>query len=223
MTLLGSRIRYKVFESKNNMIRPDFSLENQLHHPHIAGVDEVGYGAWSGPVVVAAVVCCPQAMSPDFLSQIHDSKKMSPVQRETVFRTFMSHPEMGQSAIDYVTVEDMNRGCVLRCTLHAMAHAVQAVGAKAVLVDGCHPIPLDIMQKSIPRGDGKSVSIALASIIAKVVRDREMVRLSVQHPLFHWDQNKGYGTLLHRKAIAKNGLTSHHRKVYCRRVLEKGL
>jgi len=146
---------------------------------------------------------------------------MSPVQRHHVFHTFMSRPDMGTVVIQSVSVQDINTGCVLQCTLRAMARAVRIIGARGVLVDGCHAIPLKVIQKSVPRGDQQSISIALASILAKVVRDQEMMRLSIPYPLFHWDQNKGYGTLLHRKAIQRHGLTSHHRTLYCRRALNE--
>ena len=198
---------------------PSFSFESQFQSHPVAGVDEVGYGAWSGPVVVAAVVCHPEHMPRTFLEKVRDSKKMTHSQRLDVFQAFICCPEMGHSIVLHVPVQDINHGCVLKLTLGAMAYAAEKTLARSILVDGCHPIPLERPQKSIIKGDEKSVSIALASIIAKVVRDREMTRLSVNHPCFHWDQNKGYGTQIHRLAIQKFGLTPHHRIQYCRRVL----
>jgi ribonuclease HII len=211
---------YSVLPSVMNS-RPTFAFEDACEG-RVAGVDEVGYGAWAGPVVVAAVVCRCTSQMPDFVNYVHDSKKMTPQQRNWVFDAFLAHSSWGYSVVDWVPVQAINTGCVLRLTLDAMARSAAAVDARHVLVDGCRGLPSSISHQCIQKGDQKSISIALASIVAKVVRDRWMERLAVDYPLFHWDQNKGYGTALHQRAIRHHGVTPHHRVGYCRRVLGRG-
>jgi len=198
---------------------PSFEFENAFNIPAIAGVDEVGYGAWAGPVVVAAVILYPEYIPISFLTQVNDSKALSAAQRMDLYTTFTAHPVWGKSSIAFVSVEQINQGNVLHETHKAMAIAVEALPAHAVLVDGCHPIPCALPQRSIPKGDQKSLSIAMASILAKVTRDHLMQDLALSHPPFQWEKNKGYGTLAHRKAILAHGLTSHHRTKYCRNLI----
>ena len=203
---------------------PDFELERSFGGSAIAGVDEVGYGAWAGPVVVAAVILDPDQICPDFLNKINDSKALSARQRELIYTTFVAQPLWGKWSIASVSVEKINVGNVLHETHTAMANAVNLLPACAVLVDGCHTIPTDLPQQCIPKGDQKSLSIAMASIVAKVTRDRLMQELSAVYPPFQWKKNKGYGTLSHRNAIFDHGLTPHHRVNYCHNFMkEKGL
>lgn len=203
---------------------PDFELERSFGGFEIAGVDEVGYGAWAGPVVVAAVILAPDQICPDFLNTVNDSKALSARQREAIYTTFVAHPLWGKWSIADVSVEKINTGNVLHETHIAMANAVTLLPACAVLVDGCHTIPTDLPQQCTPKGDQKSLSIAMASIIAKVTRDRLMQELSLSYPFFQWDKNKGYGTLSHRNAIVDHGLTPHHRINYCHNFMKaKGL
>jgi ribonuclease HII len=199
----------------------DFSLENTLSKGRVAGVDEVGYGALAGPVLVCAVVLDPKALPLSFLKEIKDSKQLSPLKREAIYTTFMESPSFGRYAFAEVSVDAMHAKNVLTETLHAMATAVTALQPDGVLVDGVHPIPLPcfMAQRSQPKGDQKSISIALASILAKVTRDRMMVQLAMNYPVFQWERNKGYGTLAHRQAIADHGISPHHRLLYCRHVL----
>ena len=200
---------------------PDFHFETSLAVSFVAGVDEVGYGAWAGPVLVAAVILDAPSIPSSFLTQIHDSKALSAVQREKLYTTFVAHPLWGQWSLASVSVEAINQGNVLRETHKAMATAVELLPACAVLVDGCHTIACDLPQKCIPKGDQKSLSIAMASIMAKVSRDRLMTDLASLYPLFQWEKNKGYGTLGHRQAILHHGLTSHHRLKYCRNLMRE--
>jgi ribonuclease HII len=197
---------------------PDLSLESLFDWDAIAGVDEVGYGAWAGPVVVAAVVI-KKAAPDDFLVGIQDSKQLSALQRQRIYDHFISYPLWGEWAVSYVPADRIAKGNVLTLTLQAMAQAVTQTSAQAVIVDGCHEIPCDLPQKSFPKADQRSISVALASIIAKVTRDNLMSRLAEEYPLFHWEKNKGYGTLLHRTAIGQYGLTVHHRPHYCRKAI----
>ena len=194
---------------------PDFELERSFSLSAVAGVDEVGYGAWAGPVVVAAVIIDRNHVSFDFLDTVNDSKALTAPQREAIYTTFLAHPLWGQWSVSFVSVEKINAGNVLRETPAAMTTAVSLLPAEAILVDGCYTLPCDLPQKCAPKGDQQSLSIALASVLAKVTRDRFMQDLSPQYPPFNWEKNKGYGTLSHRNAIRDHGLSPHHRIKYC--------
>lgn len=186
----------------------------------IAGVDEVGYGAWAGPIIVAAVIINQQAIKlTPLMTMIKDSKQLSFNQRETIYEKFVESPDLACWATASVSVEELTVGNVLHETLRAMTIAVSGINAAGVIVDGCHGIPCQLPQKIIPNGDQKSLSVALASILAKVTRDRLMCELAKTYPGFLWEKNKGYGTLAHRKAILCHGLTPHHRVKYCHKFL----
>lgn len=200
---------------------PDYAWEKSLPEGPIAGVDEVGYGAWAGPVGVAAVILSLENIPSLFLEKIQDSKKLTPRRREDLVQDFLQHPAWGKWTLAWVKVEHINEGNVLQETLSAMAEAAFMLHPKGVVVDGNHAIPCPLPQRWGPKGDQQSWSIAMASILAKVHRDRRMETLSLEYPLFHWQQNKGYGTQAHREAVLTHGLTPHHRLRYCRKILEK--
>lgn len=197
---------------------PDFNLERQIGGTSaggpgaggtVAGVDEAGRGPWAGPVIAAAVV-----LSPDRIPEgLDDSKKLSVAARERLFDQIR---ETAQVGVGRATVEEIDEINILQATLRAMARAVDALPAppSAAIVDGNQAPTLPCPTHTVVRGDGKSLSIAAASIIAKVTRDRLMAALSLDFPDFGWERNAGYGTPQHQKALEKLGVTPHHRRSF---------
>jgi ribonuclease HII len=189
---------------------PDFDLEEALARrgmAPVAGVDEVGRGPLAGPVVAVAVILDP-AHIPD---GIDDSKKLSEARRESVFAHILATAHIGLCALPPAIIDRLN---IRTAALEAMRRAVAAlaVAPRHVLVDGRDiPSHLGVAASAIIKGDGKSLSIAAASIVAKVMRDRMMRRLDAEHPVYGFARNMGYPTAIHRSAIAKAGGSVHHR------------
>ena len=177
---------------------------------HIAGVDEVGRGPLAGPVVTAAVI-----LPKDFaLLGVDDSKKLSPKKRSELF------DQIKEAAVCWATgrrepqrIDEIN---ILEATKEAMRDAIMALEIRPdhVLIDAVRLQSIDIPQTSIIHGDALSVSIAAASIIAKVTRDREMERMAVLFPGYAFESNKGYGTKAHYEGLAAFGPTPIHRKSF---------
>jgi ribonuclease HII len=176
----------------------------------IAGIDEAGRGPWAGPVVAAAVILPPDAVLPG----VNDSKKLTPQKREQLFEQIQSAAlGIGVEVVDHTTIDAIN---ILQATYRAMRGALQRLPCSfdLVLVDGW-PIPgLAFPQWAITGGDAKSASIAAASIIAKVTRDRIMVELSAKYPAYLFDKHKGYGTPEHQQALAQHGPCPIHRQSF---------
>lgn len=176
----------------------------------IAGVDEAGRGPLAGPVVAAAVIL-PQDAS---LPGLNDSKKLSPARREELFEHIHAAAlAVGVEAVGEDVIDSIN---ILQATYRAMRGALRklALPVDIVLVDG-YPIPgLDARQKGIFGGDGKSASIAAASIVAKVTRDRIMSGLSADYPRYGFDKHKGYGTPEHFEALKRYGPCPVHRRSF---------
>lgn len=198
--------------------RPDWSFESLCGHSLVAGIDEAGRGPWAGPVVAAAVILNPQRI-PD---GIHDSKQLKAAKRKTLLLEIQSNAMTG---VGIASVEEIDSLNILEATKLAMRRAVAALPQipEFVLVDGNQlPHPLPCPARAIVEGDAKSLSIAAASIIAKVMRDRIMCDLARQHPEYGWERNAGYGTKQHQEALARFGITAHHRRSYApiRRILE---
>lgn len=187
---------------------PDFDLEQQVGGM-VAGVDEAGRGPWAGPVIAAAVILRPDQI-PDGLN---DSKKLSAAARERLFDQIQAVAQVG---VGRASVEEIDQVNILQATLRAMARAVDALPAPptAAIVDGNQTPALPCPTQTVVKGDGKSLSIAAASIIAKVTRDRLMADLSREFPDFGWERNAGYGTAQHQKALEKLGVTPHHRRSF---------
>lgn len=184
---------------------PDFSFESQFG-PQVAGVDEAGRGPLAGPVVAAAVVLNAK----DIPNGLNDSKKLSPARRETLFAQLHDCAQIG---VGIAAVEEIDSINILQATYRAMERAVAALPLppRHCLVDGNRLPKLKIPAQAVVKGDTLSLSIAAASIIAKVTRDRLMHNLHATFPHYDWAQNMGYGTPQHLNAIRTHGPCPHHR------------
>jgi ribonuclease HII len=177
----------------------------------VAGVDEVGRGPLAGPVVAAAVVF-PQDVS---LDQVTDSKRLTPQKREELFDLiFQNALQIGIAEVDQGTIDKLN---ILNASLKAMHEAIGALKKQpdVILIDGNQKIPnLRIPQITIIKGDSLSLSVAAASIIAKVTRDRLMLSYHRKYPGFCFNQNKGYATKSHIQALREHGPCEIHRMTF---------
>jgi len=176
----------------------------------IAGIDEAGRGPLAGPVVAAAVVLPDRYSHPE----INDSKKLTSRSRERLFEVIRADAlAVGIGVMDAWAIDELN---ILRATLLAMREAVAdlQVVPDCLLVDGNQSVPLEIPQETIVKGDARSVSIAAASIVAKVSRDRIMEIYHRQFPYYNFFKNKGYGTAEHRRAIREHGFCKIHRRSF---------
>ncbi|MFH1093197.1 MAG: ribonuclease HII [Candidatus Omnitrophota bacterium] len=176
----------------------------------IAGVDEAGRGPWAGPVVAAAVII-PAGYA--FKEKIADSKKLSLLKREKAFKEITENCDY---AIAVVSEKDIDRENILRASLKAMAMALSRLKQcpQWVLVDGPYKPPIENNCTPIIDGDAKSLSIASASIVAKVTRDNLMLEYDKQYPVYGFASHKGYGTKAHRQAILQFGPCPIHRKSF---------
>lgn len=176
----------------------------------IAGVDEVGRGPWAGPVTACAVILDPMTI-PDGLN---DSKKLSAKRREALTAEILS---CAQVSIAHASVAEIDRLNILQASLLAMRRAIEGLPrvVQFALIDG-NRIPADLPcpAEAVVKGDGKSLSIAAASIVAKVTRDEIMVALAQQFPGYGWEKNAGYGTKLHQAGLRNLGVTPHHRRSF---------
>ena len=191
---------------------PTFELEAaelQLHGGPVAGVDEAGRGPLAGPVVAAAVILNPQSI-PD---GINDSKVLDEEDREILYVRIRATAIVGVGIAD---VERIDRDNILAATMWAMAQAVAqlAVTPKMVAIDGNRAPKLGCASRTVVKGDARCLSIAAASIIAKVTRDRIMVQLGAKHPGYGFERHKGYSTVEHHDAIRRLGVTVHHRRSF---------
>jgi ribonuclease HII len=200
------------------MSKANYEIETELKElgfRFIVGIDEAGRGPGAGPVVAAAVII-PEEALPDLLGEVNDSKKVSPKKRERLYDEIMSKCIVGLQEVSASVIDEIN---ILEATKLAMARALDKLDMyDYIIVDGtvdlrkmC-PVP----QQQVIKGDSKSVSIAAASIIAKVYRDRKMLELHKIFPVYGWDKNKGYLTKEHMEAIKTYGITDYHRATFRR-------
>ena len=175
----------------------------------VAGIDEAGRGPLAGPVVSAAVIL-PDAFS---VPGITDSKKLSPKKRDTLHKEIISRSIWAVGMADAGEIDDLN---ILRAALLSMARAVDNLDKRPdyLLIDGKFEIPHDLPQKPVVKGDSLSISIAAASIIAKVFRDRIMEKYDSKFPGYGFSKHKGYPTKAHKQAIAKLGPCPIHRQTF---------
>ncbi len=196
---------------------PDFTHEDAAvaeGYAIICGVDEAGRGPWAGPVVAAAAILDLDTLSTDMRNRIDDSKKLKPAAREALFDLIVG---VARTGVGVASVEEIDADNILQATMMAMARAVADLGAPPpdlALIDGNRTPPLACPARAIVRGDALSLSIAAASIIAKVSRDRMMVELDGRYPGYGWAHNAGYGTAEHQAALARLGVTPAHRRSF---------
>ncbi len=191
---------------------PTFELEAaeiQLGRHPVAGVDEAGRGPWAGPVVAAAVILDPDNIPPG----LNDSKALDADRREIACARILASARVGVGIADVARIDRDN---ILQATFHAMSEAVAGLGATPglVLVDGNRLPRLSCPARAIVHGDARCLSIAAASIVAKVTRDRLMIALAREHPGYGFERHKGYGVPEHKAALARLGVTPHHRRSF---------
>ncbi|MGE0023543.1 MAG: ribonuclease HII [Hyphomicrobium sp.] len=197
----------------DSKIVPTFELEAAeltLAGGPIAGIDEAGRGPWAGPVVAAAVV-----LDPDRIPQgIDDSKALDPEERERLYARIMATAIAVGVGIG--EVDRIERDNILAATMWAMAEATSQLACRPrlALIDGNRAPRLRCEARTIVKGDAKCLSIAAASIIAKVTRDRMMIALAREVPGYGFERHKGYGTPEHRAALIRLGLSPHHRRTW---------
>ena len=192
---------------------PDFALERQCGAGPVAGIDEAGRGPWAGPVVAAAVILEERTLPGELAGRLDDSKALTARERAELFALI---PLYGLIGVGEAAVEEIDRLNILRATMLAMARAVERLPVRpaVALVDGNAAPALPCPVRTVVRGDGLSLSIAAASIVAKVTRDRRMAELAKHHPGYGWEKNAGYGTTTHKQGLVRLGVTPHHRKSF---------
>jgi len=204
--------------------KPDYTLEQPFcRQGAVIGVDEAGRGPWAGPVTATAFWINPQRKD-KLPKTLTDSKKLSALKREQI-RQELCAPDNGHLwAIRHTSVVEIDRAGILPATFSAMADAVYSLAdllaqqhniqLSMVLIDGNLLPPLDVPCQAVISGDSRSLSIAAASVLAKVARDEVMRDLANTYPDYGWQTNAGYGTKSHQNALQEFGVTPHHRKSF---------
>ena len=195
---------------------PDFSLEKKYFEKglkSIAGVDEAGRGSWAGPVVATAVVFEKKEWPKIVNIGLDDSKKLSPKRRRKLFDIIQDNADVGVGLASVLEIDQIN---ILQATFLAMDRALGnlKVIPDYTLIDGDRVPPVRYPAEAIVKGDARSISIAAASIVAKVTRDELMIELGLNFSNYAWERNMGYGTKKHKEGLERFGVTEHHRKSY---------
>jgi len=212
---------------------PDFALERDLERelergPNgaggriVIGIDEAGRGPWAGPVVAAAVWLDPGRCPQVLVERLDVSKRLSAARRAELHAALLDCAARGIAAlgIGSAPVAEIDALNILEASLRAMARAAADLERNsgrlpgAALVDGNQAPALACPARTVVRGDGLSLSIAAASVVAKVTRDRRMEALARAHPGYGWERNRGYGTAEHRRALARLGVSAQHRRSF---------
>lgn len=197
-------------------MRATFELESneiQLGNGPVVGIDEAGRGPWAGPVVAAAVILDPVHIP----SGIADSKALDADDRAHLDRLIRASARIGVGIADVARIDRDN---ILQATMWAMAEAVRALSAtpgpapRLALIDGNKAPRLSISTRTVVKGDARCLSIAAASIIAKVARDRLMIDMASRYPGYGFERHKGYGTPEHQAALHAHGVTPEHRRSF---------
>lgn len=199
-------------QGKQDVAMPSFRIERQCQGV-VAGIDEAGRGPLAGPVTAAAVIVRELALPRRLARLIDDSKKLTAEEREEIFARLQDCASISIS-VGMASVEEIDRVNILQATFLAMQRAVAGLPCQpdTALVDGNQvPRQLGCAVRTVIGGDALSLSIAAASIVAKVTRDRLMRQLAGEHPVYGWERNAGYGTPEHRAAIDQYGPSQHHR------------
>lgn len=189
---------------------PDFTLENAIEG-NVCGLDEVGRGPLAGPVIASCVYIKDQSLP--FLAEVNDSKKLSEKKRIRLFDKITSNCVYGVGVCSIDEIDELN---ILQASLLAMRRAYEdmAMICDHALIDGNKLANLPCPSTAVVKGDSVSLSIAAASIVAKVTRDEIMKELHEEYPEYGWASNAGYGSKKHRDAIHEIGVTPHHRKSF---------
>lgn len=205
---------------KGLIFLPDFSLENKAKengYKFICGVDEAGRGPLAGPVCAAAVIL-PDVVE---IEGLNDSKKLSEKKREALYDVITN--EALAYSVAYGTLEEIERLNILNATFLAMNRAIDGLSIKPdfALIDGNRaPKDIKIPCKTVVKGDSKSSSVAAASILAKVTRDRLLIEYDKKYPQYNFKKHKGYGTKEHYEAIEKYGISEVHRRSFLKNVIK---
>jgi ribonuclease HII len=191
---------------------PDFRLETAAGGV-VAGIDEAGRGPWAGPVVAGAVILDPATLPASLCNGLDDSKRLKPARREDLLAALRGYARIGVGRAEVAEIDTLN---ILQASLLAMVRAVAELGAPPdlAMVDGTHAPALACPVQCVVKGDSRSLSIAAASIVAKVTRDAIMAELAAIHPGYGWERNAGYGTAEHQGALERLGVTPHHRRSF---------
>ena len=192
---------------------PDFTYEEQAFldgFTPVVGVDEAGRGSWAGPVVACAVILDPKVSPTELIAGLDDSKRISKKKRDKLNYLLTSSASIG---VGVSSVEEIDRLNILQATFVAMKRSIENLGISPgmILVDGNTLPDWPYNSRPIIKGDSRSLSIAAASIVAKVSRDRMMTNLANNYPEYGWEKNAGYGTKLQQQALSEHGFTKHHR------------
>lgn len=207
-------------EKEEERLKHMLEIEDSLYQKGynlVCGVDEAGRGPLCGPVVAAAVILNKD----DMIEGVNDSKKLSEKKRECLYDVIMQKAiAVGVGMSDVDIIEKVN---ILNATKLAMKQAIKNLKIKSdyVLIDGNQMIDIDIDAQTVVSGDAKSESIAAASIIAKVTRDRLLIEYDKKYPEYGFAKHKGYGTKAHIEAIKKYGLTPIHRASFCSKFVKE--
>lgn len=195
----------------------DYTFERQAHEQGfqiVCGVDEAGRGPLAGPVCAAAVIL-PDGL---VIEGLDDSKKLTEKKRDALYDVICE--DAIAYSIAFASVEEIEELNILQATFLAMKRAVEGLNVKPdlALVDGNQKPPLDIQARTLVKGDAKSPSIAAASILAKVTRDRLMTEIAEQYPEYEFPRHKGYGTKLHYEKIMEHGISPVHRRSFLKKI-----
>ena len=195
----------------------DYTFEHQAHEQGfnvVCGVDEAGRGPLAGPVCAAAVVL-PDGL---VIEGLDDSKKLTEKKRDALYDVICE--EALAYGIAFASVEEIEEMNILQATFLAMKRAVESLNIKPdlALVDGNQKPNLEIQARTLVKGDAKSPSIAAASILAKVTRDRLMTEIAEQYPEYEFPKHKGYGTKLHYEKIMEHGISPVHRRSFLKKI-----
>jgi ribonuclease HII len=195
--------------------RPHFDYERrflQAGHARVAGIDEAGRGAWAGPVVAAAVILAENKV--DRLNGVNDSKQLSPRQRETLYQIIVDN--CCAFGVGQGTVEEIDSIGIVPATRLAMTRAIEALLPQpdALIIDAVRLPEVHLPQSVFFFADSISLSVAAASIIAKVTRDRLMIELDAHYPRYGFARHKGYGTRIHQLALQSSGPCELHRRSF---------
>jgi len=202
-------------KSSAKALRADLSAFDLSFGVPVCGIDEVGRGPLAGPVVTACAYIAPEKLHHPVWKEVNDSKKLSSAKRDYLFEIIK---DQCVYTIAQASAEEIDTLNIHHATLLAMKRAYQGVHGKVIvslaLIDGKFAPALPCKTQTVIKGDAQSLSIAAASILAKVTRDRYMAKLHEEFPHYGWNTNAGYGTETHMDGIARHGITPHHRKSF---------